>query len=72
VTGRDPWAAVIDTADGQSVRRISPAGVVTLVAGLVGGFEGMVDGVGLIRAAGNRAVHGAWPSLAATVALCAA
>jgi sugar lactone lactonase YvrE len=30
----------------ETVRRISPAGVVTLAAGLTGGFEGSVDGVG--------------------------
>ena len=37
---------VVADEDGQTVRRISPAGVVTLAAGLVGSFEGMVDGVG--------------------------
>ena len=50
----DPQAVAVDPAgnvviaDGTSrlVRRISPAGIVTLAAGLTGGFHGAVDGVG--------------------------
>jgi sugar lactone lactonase YvrE len=37
---------VIADATARLVRRISPTGVVTLVAGLTGGYHGVVDGVG--------------------------
>ena len=43
----DPAGNVVIADSGtRVVRRISPAGVVTLVAGLTGGFHGSVDGVG--------------------------
>ena len=43
----DPAGNVVIADSGtRVVRRISPAGVVTLVAGLTGGFHGVVDGVG--------------------------
>ncbi|MEA3139332.1 MAG: hypothetical protein QOK23_1501 [Gammaproteobacteria bacterium] len=50
----DPQGLTVDPAGNvvvadqatETVRRISPAGVVTLAAGLTGGFEGSVDGVG--------------------------
>ena len=43
----DPAGNVVIAESGtRVVRRISPAGVVTLVAGLTGGFHGSVDGVG--------------------------
>ena len=43
----DPAGNVVIADSGtRVVRRISPAGAVTLVAGLVGGFHGSVDGIG--------------------------
>jgi sugar lactone lactonase YvrE len=42
----DPAGNVVVASDFQTVRRISPTGVVTLAAGLTGGLGAPIDGVG--------------------------